>query len=195
MDAPHTLDAAIFAHAAAHPAKTAVIDGTTHIDYAQLVARASAVANALDAQGVPPGSLVGVCMHRDWRLVATLLGVLDRLLDDHRDRIEPGELADAYLAVVPMRLSSRDTIRRLAAGESPGPEVSVDKVLLARAELAVHDLARDARSPALELGDDDDDDVWRQDYLYSRPAPIYGGSIEIQRTILADRVLGLPRAE
>ena len=65
MDASHTLDAMIFAQAAAHPAKTAVIDGTTHIDYAQLVARASAVANALDAHGVPPGSLVGVCMQRD----------------------------------------------------------------------------------------------------------------------------------
>ncbi len=76
MDASHTLDATIFAQAAAHPAKTAVIDGTSHIDYAQLVARASAVANALDAHGVPPGSLVGVCMQRDWRLVATLLGVL-----------------------------------------------------------------------------------------------------------------------
>ncbi len=74
---------------------------------------------------------------------ASLLTVLDRLLDDHRDEIDPGDLADAYLAIVPMRLSARNTIRRLAAGENPGPEVSVDKVLLARAELAVHDLARD----------------------------------------------------
>jgi hypothetical protein len=57
----------------------------------------------------------------------------------------------------------------------------------------VQDLARDARAAALELGDGEDDDVWRQEYLYSRPAPIYGGSIEIQRSILADRVLGLPR--
>jgi alkylation response protein AidB-like acyl-CoA dehydrogenase len=128
-----------------------------------------------------------------WQRQAALLALLDRLLDDHRDEIDPGDLADAYLAVVPMRLSSRTTIHRLAAGENPGPEVSVDKVLLARAELAVHDLARDLLSPALELGDADDDDVWRQRYLYSRPAPIYGGSIEIQRTILADRVLGLPR--
>ena len=76
MDAPRTLDAAIFANATAHPAKTAVIDGTTSIDYAQLVAQASAVANALDAQGVPSGSLVGVCMQRNWTLMATLLGVL-----------------------------------------------------------------------------------------------------------------------
>jgi alkylation response protein AidB-like acyl-CoA dehydrogenase len=128
-----------------------------------------------------------------WQRQASLLTVLDRLLDGQRDEIDLGDLADAYLAIVPMRLSARNTIRRLAAGENPGPEVSVDKVLLARAELAVHDLARDARAASLELGDDDDDDVWRQEYLYSRPAPIYGGSIEIQRSILADRVLGLPR--
>jgi alkylation response protein AidB-like acyl-CoA dehydrogenase len=129
-----------------------------------------------------------------WQRQAALLAVLDRLLDDGRDEIDPGDLADAYLAVIPMRLSSRNTIRRLAAGENPGPEVSVDKVLLARAELAVHDLARDVLSPAIELDDGEGDDAWRQDYLYSRPAPIYGGSIEIQRTILADRVLGLPRS-
>jgi alkylation response protein AidB-like acyl-CoA dehydrogenase len=128
-----------------------------------------------------------------WQRQASLLAVLDRLLDSRRDNIDPGDLADAYLAVVPMRLSSRDTIRRLSAGENPGPEVSVDKVLLARAELAVHDLARDVLSPTFEVGEGDDADVWRQEYLYSRPAPIYGGSIEIQRTILADRVLGLPR--
>ncbi|MBL8263562.1 MAG: amino acid adenylation domain-containing protein [Xanthomonadaceae bacterium] len=76
MDAFHTLDAPIFANAAAHPSKIAVIDGTTHVDYAQLIAHASAVAHALDARGVLPGSLVGVCMHRSWTLVATLLGVL-----------------------------------------------------------------------------------------------------------------------
>jgi alkylation response protein AidB-like acyl-CoA dehydrogenase len=92
-----------------------------------------------------------------------------------------------------MRLSARDTIRRLAAGETPGPEVSVDKVLLARAELEVFDLADAVLAPALELDDDAEATEWRHHYLYSRAAPIYGGSIEIQRQILADRVLGLPR--
>ena len=128
-----------------------------------------------------------------WQRQAALLTVLDRLLADHVDRLDPGELADAYLAVLPMRVSSRNTIWRLVAGENPGPEVSVDKVLLARAEVAVHDLAEAVLSPAIELGDDSDAEGWRHDYLFSRAAPIYGGSIEIQRTILADRVLGLPR--
>ncbi len=128
-----------------------------------------------------------------WQRQAALLTVLDRLLAGHADRVDPGELADAYLAILPMRVSSRNTIRRLVAGENPGPEVSVDKVLLARAELAVHDLADAVLVPSIELGDDHDAEGWRHDYLFSRAAPIYGGSIEIQRTILADRVLGLPR--
>jgi alkylation response protein AidB-like acyl-CoA dehydrogenase len=128
-----------------------------------------------------------------WQRQAALLTALDRLLADHADRLDPGELADAYLAVLPMRVSSRNTIWRLVAGENPGPEVSVDKVLLARAEVAVHDLAEAVLAPAIELGDDSEAEGWRHDYLFSRAAPIYGGSIEIQRTILADRVLGLPR--
>jgi alkylation response protein AidB-like acyl-CoA dehydrogenase len=128
-----------------------------------------------------------------WQRQAALLTVLDRLLADHADRVDPAELADAYLAVLPMRVSARNTIRRLVAGENPGPEVSVDKVLLARAEVMVHDLADGVLSPTIELGDDHAAEGWRHDYLYSRAAPIYGGSIEIQRTILADRVLGLPR--
>ena len=128
-----------------------------------------------------------------WQRQAALLTVLDRLLADYADEIDPGELADAYLAVLPMRVSSRNTIRRLAAGENPGPEVSVDKVLLARAELAVNDLADAVLVPTIELGDDHEAEGWRHEYLFSRAAPIYGGSIEIQRTILADRVLGLPR--
>ena len=93
-----------------------------------------------------------------------------------------------------MRVSSRNTIRRLAAGESPGPEVSVDKVLLSRAEVTVHDLADAVLAGELELGDDDG--RARRDApstSSAAPLPIYGGSVEIQRTILADRVLGLPR--
>jgi alkylation response protein AidB-like acyl-CoA dehydrogenase len=39
-----------------------------------------------------------------------------------------------------------------------------------------------------------DTDRWTRDFLYSRAASIYGGSAEIQRGIIAQRVLGLPRA-
>ena len=128
-----------------------------------------------------------------WQRQAGLLGALDSLLEREGTTLEPLALADAYLAVLPMRCSARDTIRRLAAGEMPGPEVSVDKVLLARAELMVYDLAAVALDGEVEFGDDRDASEWRHQYLFSRSAPIYGGSYEIQRQILAERVLGLPR--
>ena len=128
-----------------------------------------------------------------WQRQAGLLGTLDMLLERSGDAIDPHALADAYLAVLPMRLSSAQTIRRLAAGETPGPEVSVDKVLLARAELTVFDLVDTVFDGAIEFDDDEQAREGRHDYLFSRSAPIYGGSYEIQRQILADRVLGMPR--
>ena len=64
------------AQAASREDQAAVIDGAVTIDYQQLHARAQAIAAQLEAHGVAPGSLVGVCLGRSWRLVATLLGVL-----------------------------------------------------------------------------------------------------------------------
>ncbi|GMU79031.1 MAG: acyl-CoA dehydrogenase [Acidimicrobiia bacterium] len=128
-----------------------------------------------------------------WQRQGWLHVLVDSLIEHAGATADPGEIADAYLAVTAMRLKARQTIRRLAAGENPGPEISVDKVLLALGDQAVTDVAERVLSPVLELDDDGAAEGWRQEYLFGRAAPIYGGSIEIQRSILADRVLGLPR--
>ena len=128
-----------------------------------------------------------------WQRQGWLHVLVDSLIEHAGVTADPGEIADAYLAVTAMRLKARQTIRRLAAGENPGPEISVDKVLLALGDQAVTDVAERVLSPVLELDDDGAAEGWRQEYLFGRAAPIYGGSIEIQRSILADRVLGLPR--
>ncbi|RSC95138.1 amino acid adenylation domain-containing protein [Tenacibaculum singaporense] len=60
----------------AHPKRRAIIDGTTHIDYATLVKRSNEVAGELNNKGIKPGALVGVCMNRSWELVATLIGIM-----------------------------------------------------------------------------------------------------------------------
>jgi len=128
-----------------------------------------------------------------WQRQGWLHVLVDSLIARAGASADPGEIADAYLAVTAMRLKARHTIRRLAAGENPGPEISVDKVLLARGDQLVTDVAERMLSGVLELDDDAGAEGWRQEYLFGRAAPIYGGSIEIQRSIVADRVLGLPR--
>ncbi len=100
-------------------------------------------------------------------------------------------LGRAYALTAALRLQTRDTIRRLAKEETLGPEVSVDKLLLIDAEVATWDAIREYLGPPFDL---DDDLAWlRHEYLVSRAAPIYGGSQEIQRGLVAQRVLGMPR--
>ena len=89
------------------------------------------------------------------------------------------------------RARSRATQRRLAAGETLGSETSIDKVLVATAEQAVFDLVADGLSTDLLVGDDPTSERWRREFLYSRAATIYGGTAEIQRNIIARRLLDL----
>jgi alkylation response protein AidB-like acyl-CoA dehydrogenase len=102
-------------------------------------------------------------------------------------------LADAWVRVTALRSRTAATVRRLAAGENLGPAISVDKVLLALTEQAVLDCERHLRPVDFAFGDTQADEVRRADWFYARMASIYGGAIEIQRGVVAERVLGLPR--
>ena len=75
----------------------------------------------------------------------------------------------------------------LLDGAPLGPDTSIDKVLLATAEQRLYDTVRDLLPGTLEL----DDTPWRSEFLYSRAATIYGGTAEIQRNIIARRLLDL----
>jgi alkylation response protein AidB-like acyl-CoA dehydrogenase len=89
------------------------------------------------------------------------------------------------------RAQSRKTLYRLDSGETLGPETSIDKVQLQAAEQSLFDLVADGLSRHIVFGDEDSDAEWRSEFLYSRAATIYGGSAEIQRNIIAKRLLGL----
>jgi alkylation response protein AidB-like acyl-CoA dehydrogenase len=64
-------------------------------------------------------------------------------------------------------------------------------VLIAAAEQRLLDTARDLLPGAIELDDDPASAAWREEYLYARAATIYGGTAEIQRNIIARRLLDL----
>ena len=131
--------------------------------------------------------------HALWHRGAFLHRRLQQLLDAApagraRSRRALGEVTQLLYA---FRARSRATQHRLARGEQLGPETSIDKVLLATAEQAVFDLVADGLAAEVTIGDDPDERRWRTEFLYSRAATIYGGSAEIQRNIIARRLLDL----
>ena len=126
--------------------------------------------------------------HRGAYLHRRLQQLLDTAAPDALEAAAVGELAQMVFA---FRARSRATQHRLAAGGQLGPETSVDKVLLATAEQALFDLVGDTLVDEVSFGDDPTADHWRTEYLYSRAATIYGGTAEIQRNIIARRLLDL----
>ncbi len=133
-----------------------------------------------------------------WTRQAALHSQLDELVREHGD--EFGEdadriVGDAYLALLALRSQAKRTIGELAAGRDLGPEASIDKLLLSAAEQCMTEAARALLSPRLELSYEDDAyaALWRSRWLYSRITTIYGGAAEVQRDLVSERLLGLPR--
>jgi alkylation response protein AidB-like acyl-CoA dehydrogenase len=127
-----------------------------------------------------------------WHRCAYLLRRLDQLLTTASPgALSAPEIGEAFQAVYAFRARSRATMYRLAAGDQLGPETSIDKILVATAEQAVFDLVASGLPNQVTIGGDAASKRWRSEFLYSRAATIYGGSSEIQRNIIARRVLGL----
>jgi alkylation response protein AidB-like acyl-CoA dehydrogenase len=131
-----------------------------------------------------------------WQRIAFLYRRLEEAVAiatiDERNAQVVGE---AFLALHGVRARSRATQHRLASGETLGAETSIDKVLVATAEQATYDAIRRLLPGTVELDDGDEGIAWRTEYLYSRAATIYGGTVEVQRNIIARRLLDLGAGE
>jgi alkylation response protein AidB-like acyl-CoA dehydrogenase len=127
-----------------------------------------------------------------WQRIAFLYRRLEQLVevvpDDERSAAVVG---DAYLQLHALRARSRLTQHRLAAGETLGAETSIDKVLVAAGEQATYDAVLRLLPGVVETDDHAGGLLWRTEYLYSRAATIYGGTAEVQRNIIARRLLDL----
>lgn len=124
-----------------------------------------------------------------WQRIAYLYSRFDALVDavrSHGQAVDT-DMGEAYLALHTLRCRSRATQHRLGEGHKLGPDTSIDKVLLAGAEQRLYDTVRNLLPGVIEL----DDTEWRTEYLYSRAATIYGGTAEVQRNIIARRLLDL----
>jgi alkylation response protein AidB-like acyl-CoA dehydrogenase len=107
------------------------------------------------------------------------------------DDLSAETIGNAYVQLHALRARSCATQHRLAVGESLGAETSIDKVLVAAGEHATYETARRLLPAAIALDDSAAGVMWREEYLYSRAATIYGGTAEVQRNIIARRLLDL----
>ena len=127
-----------------------------------------------------------------WQKCAYLYRRLAQLLSTAPEgRLAPEEVGQVFGRLYVLRARSHETLHRLDAGARLGPETSVDKILVGTAEQALFDLATDGLAPTVWTGDDVTSRQWRTEFLFSRAATIYGGTIEIQRNIVARRLLDL----
>jgi alkylation response protein AidB-like acyl-CoA dehydrogenase len=129
-----------------------------------------------------------------WQRGAWLGRHLAMLLDAADDARSHAVVGEAFQLLWGFRATSKATQDRIAAGDLPGPEASVDKIMIAAADQAIFDAARTLLPGAIETDDTAWGRSWRREWAYSRAATIYGGTSEIQKDIVASRLLGLPRS-
>ncbi|WP_055628921.1 acyl-CoA dehydrogenase family protein [Streptomyces hirsutus] len=119
------------------------------------------------------------------------LAAADRLLDLYATAPDPrlgADVADAWIKAEAYRLFTWRTVTRLAAGAEMGAAGSVNKVWWSELDLALHETALALRGPSAEVVD-----AWTDGHVFALAGPIYAGTNEVQRNIVAERILGLPR--
>jgi alkylation response protein AidB-like acyl-CoA dehydrogenase len=111
---------------------------------------------------------------------------------DLRDRI-----ARAWMDIELIRLNGERNLAKVLGGEEPGPEGAMSKLFGQHVEQQVHELALDACGPwsTLDRGSADSPNKgkWALGWLRTKGSTIGGGTSEMQRNVLAERVLGQPR--
>jgi alkylation response protein AidB-like acyl-CoA dehydrogenase len=142
-------------------------------------------------RGTNPRQLVIHSQHLDEMLrVAAYRGAFE---DAHTAQ----RLAQAFVEVKLFQLHNWRSLSRLEAGQPIGPEGSALKLYWSEMSQRLHRLALDVLGPAAPLGagatDNPGDGEWQRSWLYYQAASIFAGTNEIQRTIVGERVLGLPR--
>jgi hypothetical protein len=109
----------------------------------------------------------------------------------HRPPADPtvrGEIADAWMAARAYELSTWMTVTRLADGAPAGAESSLNKVFWSEMDIRLHETGLRLLGEEAEF-----EGPWMKGYQFALAGPIYAGTNEIQRNIIAERLLGLPR--
>lgn len=130
----------------------------------------------------------GMSLRSPARFVAPAQRLIALWKETGEDPAFAAPVADAWIKAQAYRLHTFGTVSRLAAGGELGAESSVTKVFWSDLDVAIHQTALELRGADAELAD-----PWTEGLLFALGGPIYAGTNEIQRNIIAERLLGLPK--
>jgi 3-oxochol-4-en-24-oyl-CoA dehydrogenase len=195
------------------------VPGITVRPIKQMDGNATFTEVVLDGVRIPASELVGE-ENDGWRLAKVTLGnervslsgegalwgrgpTANTLLEVVRshggvdDPLVRQKLAALYVESEILRLIRLRTVSAMVRGLEPGPEISVRKALADEHGQHVMELALELAGTSGTLGDfgplGDTDPIWPEGFLFSPALTIGGGTSEVQRNIIGERVLGLPR--
>ena len=122
------------------------------------------------------------------RYEATVASLLALCSERGTDASMRRRIAAAWMRADAYRLQTLQTITALIDGRDLGSEASLTKVWWSELDIELHEIALDLLGPDAEL-----EGSWSKGHQFSLAGPIYAGTNEVQRNIVAERVLGLPR--
>ena len=122
------------------------------------------------------------------RLIALWTEIGDPDDDTMRDSV-----TDLWMRAEGYRLHTAMTVTKLLEGGTVGSESSLNKIFWSEMDVRTHELALELLGATAERMDGPHE-AWVDGFLFSLSGPIYAGTNEIQRNIIADRVLALPRS-
>ncbi|HEY6557676.1 MAG TPA: acyl-CoA dehydrogenase family protein [Polyangiaceae bacterium] len=141
----------------------------------------------------------GLSLRSPGRFMATSTRLID-LYRRYRKSADPAlrdQVARAFIDAEAYRWFTFEVATRMADGQQIGPEASLSKIFWSEMDLHLHETALALLGPSAELEGDAPDAVdagsWMKGYQFALAGPIYAGTNEIQRNVVAERVLGLPR--
>ena len=169
---------------------------------------------------VPRANVVGE-IDRGWQITMTTLGhersigaPHSRLMEELKDLIRLAKarsaagrvqdprmrqkVAQHFIETEILRFSDYRMITQVLRNGQPGPEGSILKLFLSELDQRMKDTAVEVEGPYSQLVKGSPQAIengrWQHELLWSRAATIYAGTSEVQRNIISQRVLGLPRA-
>ncbi|MEM7135089.1 MAG: acyl-CoA dehydrogenase family protein [Myxococcota bacterium] len=141
----------------------------------------------------------GLSLRSPGRFMATASRLIDLFHRHSRDSTPTlrDEVVQAWLDAQAYRWFTFETVTRMVRGQTMGADSSMNKVFWSEMDVRTHETALALIGEALELDEGAPSAIdrghWLKGFQFSLAGPIYAGTNEIQRNIIAERVLGLPR--